>query len=95
MFRSPVLAAAALGILPGYVLIQQERQLLYFGVVAVVAAIVLARRRELTAWVRTAAATSSWRRRSGPMEIPREPQAVLEPARSDRDDSTLETMVLS
>jgi ABC-type branched-subunit amino acid transport system permease subunit len=66
ILRSSILAALLLGVLPGYVVINQNDQLLYFGIAAMVAAIVLARRTQIESWFEQAASTSLWRRHHGP-----------------------------
>jgi branched-subunit amino acid ABC-type transport system permease component len=66
MLRSPILAAALIGVLPEYMHVPQERQLLYFGVVAIFSAVALARRREITTWFASAAENSRFRGETGP-----------------------------
>jgi ABC-type branched-subunit amino acid transport system permease subunit len=70
MLRSSILAALLLAVLPGYVAFSSDRQLLVFGAVAVTAAIALARRRALEAWLARAAAGSASRRHRGPAAPP-------------------------
>ena len=65
--RSPIIAAMLFSVLPGYVTsFGSNRQLLAFGLVAIVAALVLARRKELEEWVASSAALSEFRRGRGP-----------------------------
>jgi ABC-type branched-subunit amino acid transport system permease subunit len=65
--RSPIIAALLFSVLPGYVTsFGSNRQLLAFGSVALVAAIGLARRKDLGEWVASAAARSEFRRGRGP-----------------------------
>jgi branched-subunit amino acid ABC-type transport system permease component len=71
MLRSSIFAALLLAVLPGYVAFSSDRQLLVFGAVAVTAAIALARRRTLEAWMARAAASSASRRHRGPAAPPR------------------------
>jgi ABC-type branched-subunit amino acid transport system permease subunit len=64
---SPVFAAGLMAILPAYVTgLGQNRQLLAFGTCALIAAIVLARRRQLNLWVAQQAAASDVRRERVP-----------------------------
>lgn len=61
--RSPVLAAALFAVLPAYVSgFTIDQQLLVFGLAAIVAAIILARRRGITDWVEAAVLRSDQRR---------------------------------
>jgi branched-subunit amino acid ABC-type transport system permease component len=70
---SPLIAALLFSVLPGYASsFGSNRQLLVFGSVAVIAAVGLARRRDLADWVATAAHRSEFRRGRGPAAIPRE-----------------------
>jgi branched-subunit amino acid ABC-type transport system permease component len=69
---SPVLAAGAFAILPSYVTgLGQNRQLLAFGIAAMTAAIVLARRRQLGLWAAQRAAATDVRRERTPVPWPR------------------------
>lgn len=71
LLRSSVLAAALYAIVPGYVsAFDVDRQLLGFGVLAVAAAALAARRTQLAAWFSHAAATSDARLRHGPAARP-------------------------
>jgi branched-subunit amino acid ABC-type transport system permease component len=70
VIRSAVLAALLLGVLPGYVTFSQDRQTLVFGVAAIVAAVALARRAQITAWLGRAGAISASRRHRGPAAPP-------------------------
>jgi ABC-type branched-subunit amino acid transport system permease subunit len=68
---SPVLAAGALAILPSYVTgLGQNRQLLAFGITALVAAVVLARRRQLGLWAAHRASATDFRRERTPVPWP-------------------------
>jgi ABC-type branched-subunit amino acid transport system permease subunit len=71
LLRTSILSALLLGVLPGYVSFTTDRQTLVFGLVALAAAVVLARRSVLAAWVARAAAGSASRRGRGPAAIPR------------------------
>jgi ABC-type branched-subunit amino acid transport system permease subunit len=65
--RAPIIAALLFSVLPGYVTsFGSNRQLLAFGLVAAVAAIALARRKELDDWFASSAARSEFRRGRGP-----------------------------
>lgn len=69
---SPVLAAGLFAILPSYVTgLGQNRQLLAFGLAAMLAATVLAQRRPLNLWVAHRAAASDGRRDRTPVPWPR------------------------
>ena len=66
--QSPALAALLFSVVPGYVTeFGANRQMLAFGIVALLASIVLARRDELSQWIAAAAARSDARRERGPM----------------------------
>ena len=67
LLRSTILAAALLAIVPGYVTsFGVDEQTTVFGVTALAAAIVIARRAALARWVAMAAGTSDHRRADGP-----------------------------
>ncbi len=70
LIRSPVIAALLLGVLPGYAHINLDTQTLTFGIVAIAAALIQARRDALSVAIGRLAATSDRRqppvRRAGP-----------------------------
>jgi ABC-type branched-subunit amino acid transport system permease subunit len=68
LLRSSILAATLLAVLPGYATgFGVDKQALAFGAIAIAAAIVIAKRVELTAWVGRAARTSDERLTHGPI----------------------------
>lgn len=68
LLRSPILAALLIAVIPGYVDgFDANRQLLLFGLAAVVAALLLANREALHGWINRAATSSADRRLHGPI----------------------------
>jgi branched-subunit amino acid ABC-type transport system permease component len=68
LLRSTILAAALLGIVPGYVTsFGIDEQTTVFGITALVAAVLIANRAALSRWVAMAAGTSDSRRAGGPV----------------------------
>lgn len=63
---SPLLSAALLALMPAYFTqLDSDRQILFFGAVAVTASVVLAKRSEIRDWIASAAARSEGRRERG------------------------------
>jgi ABC-type branched-subunit amino acid transport system permease subunit len=68
LLRSSILAAAAIAILPGYVTkFGVDQQTFYFGLVAIGAALVIARRSQMTGWLSQSANSSADRLTHGPV----------------------------
>jgi branched-subunit amino acid ABC-type transport system permease component len=68
LLRSSILAAAAIALLPGYVTrFGADQQTFTFGVVAIGAALLIARRSQLTSWLSQSANSSSDRLARGPV----------------------------
>lgn len=68
LFRSSVLAAVLIAVVPGYLTkFTGDQQTLLFGLAAVIASLVLASRSELASWIARLAAESTWRWQHSPI----------------------------
>jgi len=68
LFRSSVLAALLIAVVPGYLTkFTGDQQTLLFGLAAVIASLVLASRSELASWIARLAADSTWRWQHSPL----------------------------
>lgn len=68
LFRTSVLAAALIAVVPGYLTkFNTDQQTLLFGVAAMIASLVLASWSNLTAWMGRMAAETTWRRQASPL----------------------------
>jgi hypothetical protein len=71
LIRSSVLAALLFAVVPGYVEgFGVDQQLFGFGVAAIVAAVVVAKRKEITEWIGAAAAATEERRAERSAALP-------------------------
>jgi ABC-type branched-subunit amino acid transport system permease subunit len=81
LLRSSVLAAVLFALVPGYVTgFGVDRQMFAFGVTAIAATLLVAKRPELVAWIRRAASTSAQR-------VQRDPLRSIEPRNTHRVES--------